>query len=61
MNERMDRLFENLPSDVAVFINGYANIFYYSGFTSADAYLLLTRDERFIITGKKFLAILKKR
>ena len=54
MNERMDRLFENLPSDVAVFINGYANIFYYSGFTSADAYLLLTRDERFIITDSRY-------
>ena len=50
MQSRIDRLFNGLPDDCGVFISGYPNIFYYSGFTSEDAFLLMTKTERYIIT-----------
>lgn len=54
MNNRADKLCEKLFDNEAVFISGYPNIFYYSGFTSGDAYLLLSRDARYIITDSRY-------
>ena len=54
MQSRIDRLFNGLPDDCGVFISGYPNIFYYSGFTSEDAFLLMTKTERYIITDSRY-------
>lgn len=51
---RVKRLFENIKSDGAVFVSSYPNVFYYSGFSSADAYLLITARERYIITDSRY-------
>ena len=51
---RVNRLFETLKGDAAVFISSYANIFYYSGFTSEDAYLVITAEKRYIITDSRY-------
>lgn len=60
MQSRIDRLFLNIPDDAAVFISGYPNVFYYSGFTSEDAYLLIARDKRFIITDSRYFTQAKQ-
>ena len=49
VNKRVDRLCEKLYDNEAALISSYPNIFYYSGFTSGDAYLLISHDSRFII------------
>ena len=54
MRSRIDRLFNGLPDGCGVFISGYPNIFYYSGFTSEDAFLLMTKTERYIITDSRY-------
>ncbi len=54
MRERWEKLFPENAKDYAVFIKGFANVFYYSGFTSEDGYLLITPDERFIITDSRY-------
>ena len=53
MQQRIDKLF-GTGIDGTVFISGFANIFYYSGFTSADAYLLLTPVANYIITDSRY-------
>ena len=54
MSQRIDKLFSFLPDGSAVFISGRANVFYYSGFTSEDAYLLITKSASFIITDSRY-------
>lgn len=54
MQQRIDRLFCGIGSDKSVFISGFANIFYYSGFTSEDAFLLLTSEKNYIITDSRY-------
>lgn len=54
MNKRADKLCEKLESNEAVFISSYPNIFYYSGFRSGDAYLLISPDARYIITDSRY-------
>ncbi|HIU56361.1 MAG TPA: aminopeptidase P family protein [Candidatus Ornithomonoglobus merdipullorum] len=54
MLSRIDRLLEGIEDSCAVLISGYPNIFYYSGFTSEDAYLLLSKDRRLIITDSRY-------
>ena len=54
MNKRVEKLCERLHDNEAALISGYPNIFYYSGFTSGDAYLLISRDSRFIITDSRY-------
>lgn len=54
MLKRWEKLFAKDESNYAVLIHGFANIFYYSGFTSEDAYLLITRDMRYIITDSRY-------
>lgn len=53
MQQRIDKLFAQ-EIEGTVFISGYANIFYYSGFTSEDAYLLLTPEMQYIITDSRY-------
>ncbi len=54
MQSRIDRLFSEIDGDDAVFISGYPNVFYYSSFTSEDAFLLMTRTNRYIITDSRY-------
>lgn len=54
MQNRADKLCERLHDNEAVFISSYPNIFYFSGFTSGDAYLLISRDSRYIITDSRY-------
>lgn len=56
MQSRIERLFNNIPEGAAVFISGYPNVFYYSGFSSEDAYLLLSKDKQLIITDPRYFA-----
>lgn len=54
MQSRVDKLCESLHENEAAFITGYPNIFYYSGFTSSDAYLLISHSGRYIITDSRY-------
>ncbi len=54
MRGRIERLCESLHDNEAAFISSYPNIFYYSGFTSGDAYLLISHDARYIITDSRY-------
>lgn len=54
MLSRIDRLFESPKICDAVLISSYPNIFYYSGFTSPDAFLLITPSQRYIITDSRY-------
>lgn len=54
MQSRVDKLRSKLHDNEAAFISGYANIFYYSGFTSEDAYLLISHDAKYIITDSRY-------
>lgn len=60
MQSRIDRLFCEVPKGVAVFISGYPNIFYYSGFCSPDAFLLLTPEKRLLITDSRYFTQAKE-
>lgn len=55
MQDRVDRLLEKLHDNEAVFISSYPNIFYYSGFTSEDAYLFISHNKKYIITDSRYL------
>ncbi|MDD6735648.1 MAG: aminopeptidase P family protein [Clostridiales bacterium] len=51
---RTNKLRESLKDGEGVIISGYANIFYYSGFTSEDAVLLITRNRQIIATDSRY-------
>lgn len=54
MMGRIERLTEKLDDGHAAFISGYPNIFYYSGFTSQDAYLVISKQTRMLITDSRY-------
>ncbi|MBP3361830.1 MAG: aminopeptidase P family protein [Clostridia bacterium] len=54
MNERVLRLVDELFDNEGALISGRANIFYYSGFTSEDAMLFLTKDRCVILTDSRY-------
>ena len=54
MLQRIERLLEQIPNESAVFVSSKANVFYYSGFTSEDAYLLISENKRIIITDSRY-------
>ena len=56
---RINKLLSQFDNGV-IFINSYPNIFYYSGFSSEDAYLIISEDERFIITDSRYFTQAKK-
>ena len=51
---RIEKLLEMTPTNTAVFVSSKANIFYYSGFTSEDAYLIITHDKKYIVTDSRY-------
>jgi len=54
MKNRIDILRQRLGDSKAALISGRANIFYYSGFTSEDAMLLITPDKSIIFTDSRY-------
>ena len=54
MQSRIEKLLNTIGEDEAVFISSYPNIFYYSGFRSDDAYLLISHDKRYIVTDSRY-------
>lgn len=54
MDNRIEKLRNIIDDNTAVFISGYPNIFYYSGFTSEDAYLVISHDKAVIITDSRY-------
>lgn len=55
MNNRVEKLISSLSDNEAIFISGFPNIFYYSGFASEDAYLLISKNARYIITDSRYI------
>ncbi|MDD6483394.1 MAG: aminopeptidase P family protein [Clostridiales bacterium] len=51
---RTQKLREMLDDNEGVLISSFPNIFYYSGFRSEDAYLLISHDEQYIITDSRY-------
>ena len=51
---RINRLSALLKDNEAVYITSRANIFYYSGFTSEDAALLITKRQALILTDSRY-------
>ncbi len=54
MENRIQKLLKSVNDSEAVFISSYPNIFYYSGFKSEDAFLLISKDQRLIITDSRY-------
>lgn len=54
MQKRIEKLRKIIGEENAALISGRANIFYYSGFTSEDAYLLITPDSAYIYTDSRY-------
>ena len=54
MNNRIEVLKNTLQDNECVLISSYPNIFYYSGFTSEDAYLIISHNENIIITDSRY-------
>ena len=51
---RTDKIRSFLADGEGVIISGFPNIFYYSGFTSADAFLVITKDRQIIATDFRY-------
>ena len=51
---RCEKLCEFITDVEAVYISSYPNIFYYSGFTSEDARLIITKKRRILFTDSRY-------
>lgn len=51
---RIDNLFSGVGENEGFVITSRANIFYYSGFTSEDAILFLTKNRRILVTDSRY-------
>lgn len=60
MRKRINALVKTLKDDECALISSYANIFYFSGFTSEDAYLLISKNDCFIITDSRYFVQAKQ-
>ena len=54
MRSRIDKLLRGIGEGHAAFISGYPNIFYYSGFTSSDAWLIISESTRMLVTDSRY-------
>ena len=54
MLDRIERLLSGADDDKLFFISSYPNIFYYSGFTSEDAYLMVSKNRRILVTDSRY-------
>jgi len=53
--DRTDKIREQLLDNEGVIISGFANIFYYSGFTSEDASLVITKNRNILFTDSRYI------
>lgn len=60
MQKRIEKLLNSIHDDEAVLISSYPNIFYYSSFTSPDAFLLISHDKKYIVTDSRYTIQAKK-
>lgn len=51
---RCDKLRSSLKDNEGVILSGYPNIFYYTGFTSEDALVFLTKTRQILITDSRY-------
>ena len=53
---RLDKLYElvNRLNIEGIIISNYPNIFYFSGFTSEDCFLYVTKDKAYLITDSRY-------
>lgn len=51
---RINKLTRALQDGEGVYISSFANIFYYSGFTSEDARLIITKDNLVLFTDSRY-------
>lgn len=51
---RTDKLRELLAEDEAAYITAYPDIFYYSGFASRDARLIISKNRQILITDSRY-------
>ena len=54
MQSRIEKLLNNIGAGRAAFISGGANIRYYSGFTSEDAFLMISENRQMLITDSRY-------
>ncbi|MCX7715131.1 MAG: aminopeptidase P family protein [Clostridia bacterium] len=54
MDSRIDALRRKLSCEQAALITGKPNIFYYSGFTSEDAVLIISHDRAMLVTDSRY-------
>lgn len=54
MNKRVEKLSEKMHDGQAAVITSKHNIFYYSGFTSEDAVLIISHDKQYIVTDSRY-------
>lgn len=53
--DRISKLRALLPAGAGAYITSRANIFYYSGFTSEDAALIITPEQCILVTDSRYL------
>lgn len=53
--KRTDKIRSFLADGEGVIVSGFPNIFYYSGFTSEDAFLVITKDRQILATDFRYL------
>ena len=51
---RCKKITEHILDNEAIYISSYPNIFYYSGFTSEDAKLVLTKSRKILFTDSRY-------
>lgn len=51
---RITKLFDKIAENSGVIITSRANVFYYSGFTSEDATLFITKKRRILVTDSRY-------
>lgn len=54
MTERINKLRSVLKDGECAYITSFANVFYYSGFCSEDASLVINHDKAYIITDSRY-------
>ncbi len=58
--ERTDKIRKFLKDGEGAIISGFPNIFYYSGFTSQDAFLVITKDRQILATDFRYITQAKQ-
>lgn len=53
-SQRIKKLTDNLAENEAALISSYPNVFYYSGFTSEDAILLISHEKQLLVTDSRY-------